>query len=147
MNRFKSEFGSLNRERGAKLNPISQLRKGNMAPQYARTLAQMARRVKIYCELAELANLCGETRPEPASRRLALIAVNAVQAAPVGLALSTTTSAAVVGAAAAALTSSTAAKTPVMTTLQKTFIAPALAAAIGVGTYQARQVSLLRAAG
>jgi len=34
---------------------------------------------------------------------------------------------------------------PIMTTLQKALIATALAAAIGVGTYQARQASLLRA--
>jgi RNA polymerase sigma factor (sigma-70 family) len=72
-----------------------------------------------------------------------LISANAVQAAPVGLALSITASGA--GTAIATLTTSTAAKTLAMTTLQKTFVATALVAAIGVGTYQARQASLLRA--
>jgi RNA polymerase sigma factor (sigma-70 family) len=76
---------------------------------------------------------------------VALLSANAVQAAPVGLTLSITSSAALAGTAAATLTISTAAKTIAMTTLQKTLIATTLAAAIGVGTYQARQVSLLRA--
>jgi RNA polymerase sigma factor (sigma-70 family) len=74
---------------------------------------------------------------------VALLSANAVQAAPLGLALSITASGA--GTAIAALTTSTAAKTLAMTTLQKTLIATALVAAIGVGTYQARQASLLRA--
>jgi RNA polymerase sigma factor (sigma-70 family) len=74
-----------------------------------------------------------------------LISGNAVQAAPVGLALSITTSAALTGNALSALTTSTAAKTLAMTTLQKTLIATALAAAVGLGTYEARQASLLRA--
>ena len=76
---------------------------------------------------------------------VALLSANAVQAAPVSLALSITSSAALAGTAAATLTTSTAAKTIAMTTLQKTLIATTLAAAIGVGTYQARQASLLRA--
>jgi hypothetical protein len=79
-----------------------------------------------------------------ASGLIALISANAVQAAPVGLAVSITTSAALAGTAVATLTSSTAAKTLAMTTLQKTLIVTAVAAAIGVGIYQARQVSLLR---
>jgi len=74
-----------------------------------------------------------------------LLSANAVQAAPVGLALSITASAAAVGTALAGLTTTTAAKTLAMTTLQKVLIATALATAIGVGTYQARQASLLRA--
>jgi len=80
-----------------------------------------------------------------ASGLVVLISANAVQAAPVGLALSITTSAALAGSAVATLTTSTAAKTLAMTTLQKALIATTLAAAIGVGTYQARQASLLRA--
>ncbi|HWH68386.1 MAG TPA: hypothetical protein VNT26_03335, partial [Candidatus Sulfotelmatobacter sp.] len=74
-----------------------------------------------------------------------LLAANAVQAAPVGLALSITTSAALTGTALATLTTSTAAKTIAMTTLQKTLLATVLTAAIGLGTYEARQASLLRA--
>ncbi len=75
-----------------------------------------------------------------------LLSAHAVHAAPVGLALSITTSAALTGTAAtAALTTSTAAKAVAMTTLQKALIATTLVAAIGVGTYQARQASHLRA--
>jgi RNA polymerase sigma factor (sigma-70 family) len=74
-----------------------------------------------------------------------LLSANAVQAAPAGLALSITSSAALAGTAAATLTASTAAKTVAMTALQKALVATALAAAIGVGTYEARQASLLRA--
>src|ERR1019366_8425438 len=74
-----------------------------------------------------------------------LLSANAVQAAPVGLALSITASAAVGGTALAGLTTTTAAKTIAMSTLQKVLIATTLAAAIGVGTYEARQASLLRA--
>ena len=74
-----------------------------------------------------------------------LLSANAVQAAPAGLALSITASTAVVGTAVAGLTATTAAKTLAMTTLQKVLIATTLAAAIGVGTYEARQASLLRA--
>ena len=80
-----------------------------------------------------------------ASGLAVLISANAVQAAPAGLALSITTSTALAGTAAASLTASTAAKTIAMTTLQKTLIATTLVAAIGVGTYQARQNSVLRA--
>lgn len=80
-----------------------------------------------------------------ASGLVALISANAVQAAPAGLSLSITASVAVAYTTVATLTSSTATKTLAMTTLQKTMVATALAAAIGVGTYQARQASLLRA--
>jgi hypothetical protein len=73
------------------------------------------------------------------------ISAHAVQAAPVGLALSISASVAVAETAVAALTTSTAASTLAMTTLRKTFIATTLAVAIGVGGYEARQVSLLRA--
>ena len=74
-----------------------------------------------------------------------LISANAVQAAPVGLAPSIITSAALAGTAVATLTTSTAAKAVAMTTLQKTLLGTTLAAAIAVGTYEARQSSLLRA--
>ena len=80
-----------------------------------------------------------------ASGLVVLLSANAVQAAPAGLALSITTSTALAGTAVATLTTSTAAKTLAMTTLQKNLVATALAAAIGAGTYQAWQASLLRA--
>jgi RNA polymerase sigma factor (sigma-70 family) len=71
-----------------------------------------------------------------------LISANAVQAAPAGLALSITTLA---GTGVATLAAVSAAKSLAMTTLQKTLIGTALAAAIGMGTYEAWQVSVLRA--
>jgi RNA polymerase sigma factor (sigma-70 family) len=74
-----------------------------------------------------------------------LISANAVHAAPVGLALSISTSAALTVTTVATLTTSTATKALAMTTLQKTLIATALAAAIGVGTYESWQASILRA--
>jgi len=74
-----------------------------------------------------------------------LIADNAVQAAPVGLALSITTSAALTGTGLAALTTPTAVQTIAMTTLQKTLLATTFAVAIGFAGYQARQASHLRA--
>ena len=80
-----------------------------------------------------------------ASGLVVLLSANVVQAAPVGLALSITVSAAVAGTALTSLTTTTATKTLAMTTLQKVLIATTLAAAIGVGTYEARQASLLRA--
>src|SRR5258706_377078 len=73
-----------------------------------------------------------------------LIADNAVQAAPVGLALSVTASAALMGSGLATLTSSTVVKSIAMTTLQKTIFTTALVAAIGYGTYEGRQAALLR---
>jgi len=79
-----------------------------------------------------------------ASGLVVLLSANAVQAAPVGLALSICSSTALAGSAVATLTA-TAAKTLAMTTLQKALIATTLAAVIGVGTYEARQASLLRA--
>jgi len=80
-----------------------------------------------------------------ASGLVVLLGAHAVQAAPAGLALSISTCAALGGAAEATLSAATAAKALALTTLQKTVIATALAAAIGVGTYEARQASLLRA--
>ncbi len=74
-----------------------------------------------------------------------LLSANAVQAAPVGLALSITTATALSCTAAASLATSTAVKTIAMTTLQKSLIATTLAAALGMGTYEARQASVLRA--
>jgi len=74
-----------------------------------------------------------------------VISANAVQAAPVGLAVAISASAALAGATVAATATATTAKTIAMTTLQKTLVATTLAAAIGTGIYEARQASQLRA--
>jgi RNA polymerase sigma factor (sigma-70 family) len=75
-----------------------------------------------------------------------ILSANAVQAAPVGLAVSIAGTAMLSGATVttAATVSATATKIIAMTTLQKTFITTALVAAVGTGIYQARQVSNLR---
>lgn len=71
-----------------------------------------------------------------------VITANAVQAAPVGLAVTISTAAALAGTTVAA--TATAVKTITMTTLQKAVVTAMLAAAVGTGIYEARQVSRLR---
>ena len=73
-----------------------------------------------------------------ASGLVVVISTNAVLMAPTGL------SAAITAAAVAGTTVATAATAITMTTLQKTLIAAALAAALGAGIYEARQVSTLQ---
>jgi RNA polymerase sigma factor (sigma-70 family) len=73
----------------------------------------------------------------------AVVAANAVQAAPAGLA-ATISAAAVAGSAVQASTLIVATKTIVMTTLQKTIVAAALAAAVGTGIYAVHQGAQLR---
>ena len=73
-----------------------------------------------------------------------VISANAVQAAPVGLAAVISTAAVLAGTAVHTSTIISATKTIAMTTLQKTFIAAALSAAIGTGIYEAHQASELR---
>jgi hypothetical protein len=70
-----------------------------------------------------------------ASGLVIAISANAVQAAPAGLAVT-------ISAAAA---TATAAKAIVMTTLQKTLTTAAFVLAVGIGIYEARQASNLRA--
>jgi RNA polymerase sigma factor (sigma-70 family) len=70
----------------------------------------------------------------------ALISTNAVQSAPVGLAVTISAAAALAGKTIAA----TATQAIAMTTLQKTVIGAALAAAVGTGIYEARQASQQR---
>jgi len=72
-----------------------------------------------------------------------VISANAVQAAPIGLAVTISTTAALAGSAIATATTATATKALAMTTMQKTLIA-ALAVAVGGGVYQTRQVSSLK---
>jgi len=73
----------------------------------------------------------------------AALAVGAVQAAPVGLAATISTAAALAGTTITATTTATI-KTIAMTTLQKTLITATIVAAVGAGTYEARQASNLR---
>ena len=80
----------------------------------------------------------------PAAALTAAISANAVQAAPVGLALTISTAAALTGTTLATATTATAIKTIAMTTLQKTVITATLAVIAGVGIYEARQNSQLR---
>ncbi len=71
------------------------------------------------------------------------LTVNAVQAAPVGLAVTISTGA-LAGTSIATTATATTVKTIAMTTLQKTIIGATLAAAVGTGVYEARQASTLR---
>jgi RNA polymerase sigma factor (sigma-70 family) len=70
------------------------------------------------------------------------ISGNAVQAAPIGFAL--TISSALIGTTLASATTATAIKTVAMTTLQKSLITAVIVAAVGAGIYQTREVSNLR---
>jgi len=73
-----------------------------------------------------------------------VLAANAVQAAPVGLAVTISTAVALAGTTIATTATATAIKTIAMTTLQKAIIGVTLAAAVGAGIYEARQNSKLR---
>lgn len=79
-----------------------------------------------------------------ASGLVAILTANAVQAAPVGLALTISTSATLGATAVVATTSATITKAIVMTTLQKSLIAGAIVLAAGAGIYEAHQTSRLR---
>ncbi|HMJ88894.1 MAG TPA: sigma-70 family RNA polymerase sigma factor [Candidatus Acidoferrum sp.] len=79
-----------------------------------------------------------------ASGLVVVISTNAVQAAPVGLFLTISTAAALGGTTIAAITTATATKAIVMTITQKVLITTVLAAAVGTGIYEVRQVSILR---
>jgi hypothetical protein len=78
-----------------------------------------------------------------ASGLVVVISANAVQAAPVGLAVTISTAAALAGTTIAATATATAVKTIAMTTLQKTVIGAAFAAAVGTGIYETRRASHL----
>jgi RNA polymerase sigma factor (sigma-70 family) len=72
-----------------------------------------------------------------------LISANAVQAAPISL-TATISAAVFTGTAVATSTAISTTKIIAMTTLQKTFVAAALTAAIGTGIFEAQQNSKLR---
>ena len=73
-----------------------------------------------------------------------VIAVNAVQAAPVGLTAAVSAAAVVSGTAVSTSTAIAATKTIAMTTLQKTLITVTVAVLAGAGIYEARQATQLR---
>src|SRR5437870_235495 len=73
-----------------------------------------------------------------------VISANAVQAAPVGLAVTISTAAALAGTTLATAATTNATKAIAMTTLQKTLITTTIVAAVGTGIYEARQASILQ---
>jgi RNA polymerase sigma factor (sigma-70 family) len=74
-----------------------------------------------------------------------VISANAVQAAPVSLAVTISAAAALTGTTIATIATATAVKTIAMTTLQKTIVTATIAAAVGAGIYEAHQASVLKA--
>lgn len=82
-----------------------------------------------------------------ASGLVVVISANGVQAAPIGLAITISTAVALAGTAIQTSTVVAITKAIAMTTLQKTIIGAALAVAVGMGIYQARQASALRTQG
>jgi RNA polymerase sigma factor (sigma-70 family) len=73
-----------------------------------------------------------------------VISANAVQAAPVGLALTISIAAALSGTTLATTATVTATKAIAMTTLQKTIVTATIAVLAGAGIFEARQASQLR---
>ncbi len=74
-----------------------------------------------------------------------VISANAVQAAPIGLAVAISTAAATItGTTLATTTTATAAKAIAMTTLQKTLLTATIAITAGAGIFQAHEASRLR---
>jgi len=72
------------------------------------------------------------------------ITANAVQAAPIGMALTISTAAVLAGTTIATTATATATKAIAMTTIQKTIVGATLATALGTGIYEAHQASRLR---
>ena len=79
-----------------------------------------------------------------ASGLVVVISANAVQAAPIGLAVTVSTAAVLAGTTMTTTATATATKAIAMATTQKALIAVALAAAVGTGIYEAHQASNLR---
>ena len=79
-----------------------------------------------------------------ASGLVAVVSANAIQAAPVGLAVTISTAAAVTAATVAIAATATVTKAIAMTTLQKTLVTATVAVLVGAGIYEARQASRLR---
>jgi RNA polymerase sigma factor (sigma-70 family) len=79
-----------------------------------------------------------------ASGLIVVISANAVQAAPVGLAVTISTAAALGGTTITGTATATATQAIAMTSLQKAIVVTALAVALGTGIHQARETSALR---
>ena len=79
-----------------------------------------------------------------ASGLAVVISANAVQGAPVGLAVTVSAAAALTGTTFATTAAVTAAKAIAMTALQKAIVAATIAILAGAGIYEARQASQLR---
>ncbi|HEX5222046.1 MAG TPA: hypothetical protein VFZ59_20960, partial [Verrucomicrobiae bacterium] len=79
-----------------------------------------------------------------ASGLVVVISTNAVQAAPVGLALTISTAAVLSGVTLATTATATATKVIALTTVQKTVIATTIAVLAGVATFEAYQAAQLR---
>lgn len=79
-----------------------------------------------------------------ASGLVVIISANAVQAAPVGLALTISTAAALTGTTFTTTATVTATKAIAMTALQKTIVTATIAVLTGAGIYQAHQAAQLR---
>jgi RNA polymerase sigma factor (sigma-70 family) len=79
-----------------------------------------------------------------ASGLAVVISANAVQAAPVGLALTISAAAVLAGTTLATTATVTASKAIAMTAIQKTIVTATIAVLAGVGIYEARQASTLR---
>src|SRR5215212_5557199 len=75
-----------------------------------------------------------------ASGLVVVISANAVQAAPIGLAITISTATALAGTTIASTATATTIKAIAMTTLQKTIFGAALVAAVGTGIYEAREI-------
>ena len=80
-----------------------------------------------------------------ASGLVILISANAVQAAPIGLAVTIAAAATLAGTTIATTATAPATKAIAMTTLQKTIVTAALAVAVGAGIYEAKQSAVARA--
>jgi RNA polymerase sigma factor (sigma-70 family) len=79
-----------------------------------------------------------------ASGLVVVISANAVQAAPVGLAVAISSAAALAGTTILTATTATLGKAIAMTMMQKVLVAVAFAAVVGTAIYEARQASGLR---
>ena len=108
-------------------------------------LGQQRRRRADACEprLGETGGLTEAPRRHDQCRAASavVLSANAVQAAPVGLALTISTAAALTGTTLATTATATATKAIAMTALQKTIVTATIAVLAGAGIYQARQPS------
>lgn len=108
-------------------------------------LSENAARMRVERALEKLrAKLARRGITATAATLAALVSAHAVQAAPAGFA-ATVSSTAIAGSVFHASTLVTVTKTLAMTTLQKTIVGAALAAAIGTGIYAVHHSSQLRA--